>query len=70
MPFKIIISPPKKDYQVKEQCNNCTYQNGQFAEECEMCGEPLSHRPRTSSGQPESSFKIRDGTNRSSRDYY
>jgi len=31
-----------KDYQVKEQCRNCTFLNGQFAEECEMCGEPLS----------------------------
>jgi hypothetical protein len=28
---------------VKEQCRNCTFLNGQFAEECEMCGEPLSH---------------------------
>eukprot|EP01036_Dinobryon_divergens_P023157 gene23157-31476_t len=30
-----------KDYQVREQCQNCTMLNGQFAEECEMCGEPL-----------------------------
>lgn len=28
---------------MKEQCRNCTFLNGQFAEECEMCGEPLSH---------------------------
>jgi len=33
----------RKDYQVKEQCRNCTFLNGQFAEECEMCGEPLGH---------------------------
>lgn len=31
---------------MKEQCLNCTFLNGQFAEECEMCGEPL-----VSSGQ-------------------
>lgn len=30
-----------QDYQVKEQCRNCTFLNGQFAEECEMCGEAL-----------------------------
>jgi hypothetical protein len=41
-----------------------------------MCGEPLSNRPRNNLSsssqhyQPESSFKIRDGTNKSSRDYY
>lgn len=33
-----------QDYQVKEQCQNCTFLNGQFAEECEMCGEPLTAR--------------------------
>lgn len=27
---------------MKEQCRNCTFLNGQFADECEMCGEPLS----------------------------
>jgi hypothetical protein len=32
---------------VKEQCRNCTFLNGQFAEECEMCGEPLSHAFKT-----------------------
>jgi Ca2+-binding EF-hand superfamily protein len=31
----------RKDYQLKEQCRNCTFLNGEFAEECEMCGEPL-----------------------------
>jgi methionyl-tRNA synthetase len=31
-----------QDYQLKEQCRNCTFLNGQFARECEMCGEPLS----------------------------
>mmetsp|Transcript_5990 Transcript_5990/g.13088 ORF Transcript_5990/g.13088 Transcript_5990/m.13088 type:complete len:174 (+) Transcript_5990:3-524(+) len=36
----------RKDYQVREQCPNCTFVNGQFAEECEMCGEPLSHARR------------------------
>ncbi|KAJ1419000.1 hypothetical protein B484DRAFT_400320, partial [Ochromonadaceae sp. CCMP2298] len=25
------------DYQVREQCPNCTFVNGQFAEECEIC---------------------------------
>jgi len=32
----------RKDYVIKEQCRNCTFLNGQFAEECEMCGEPLT----------------------------
>ena len=32
----------KKEYQVKEQCRNCTFLNGQYADECEMCGEQLS----------------------------
>lgn len=32
----------RKDYQLKEQCRNCTFLNGEFAEECEMCGEPLA----------------------------
>lgn len=32
----------RKDYQVKEQCSNCTFLNGQFASECEMCGFKLS----------------------------
>eukprot|EP01038_Epipyxis_sp_PR26KG_P005601 gene5601-7730_t len=39
----------RKDYQIKEQCLNCTFQNGQFAEECEMCGEPLSHSTKSTS---------------------
>ena len=38
----------RKDYQVKEQCSNCTFLNGQFASECEMCGEPLSSRRKAS----------------------
>jgi len=38
----------RKDYQIKEQCRNCTFLNGQVAEECEMCGEPLSHAHHTS----------------------
>lgn len=28
----------RKDYQVKEQCRNCTFLNGGLAIECEMCG--------------------------------
>lgn len=36
----------RKDFQVKEQCSNCTFLNGQFAVECEMCGEPLSRTRR------------------------
>jgi len=31
----------RKDFQVKEQCYNCTFLNGQYAIECEMCGEQL-----------------------------
>ena len=27
---------------MKEQCRNCTFLNGQFSQECEMCGEPIS----------------------------
>ena len=29
------------EFQVKEQCNNCTFLNGQYATVCEMCGMPL-----------------------------
>ena len=29
-------------YQLKEQCLSCTFLNGEFAEVCEMCGEPLA----------------------------
>jgi Ca2+-binding EF-hand superfamily protein len=36
----------RKDYQLKEQCRNCTFLNGEFAEECEMCGEPLHSSKR------------------------
>ena len=31
----------RPDFQVKEQCNNCTFLNGQYATVCEMCGMPL-----------------------------
>lgn len=31
----------RPDFQVKEQCSNCTFLNGQYATECEMCGLPL-----------------------------
>ena len=47
----------RKDYQVKEQCRNCTFLNGQFADECEMCGEPLSN----STGQASKSFNKTGG---------
>ena len=30
-----------KDFQVKVQCSNCTFLNGQFALSCEMCGEGI-----------------------------
>jgi len=30
-----------KDYAFKEQCSNCTFLNGHFATECEMCSKPL-----------------------------
>jgi methionyl-tRNA synthetase len=46
-----------QDYQVKEQCRNCTFLNGQFADECEMCGEPLSN----STGQASKSFNKTGG---------
>lgn len=31
----------RPDFQVKEQCNNCTFLNGQYATVCEMCGMSL-----------------------------
>jgi len=31
----------RPEFVVKEQCNNCTFLNGQYSGECEMCGEPL-----------------------------
>lgn len=77
--INFIIIHYSQDYQVKEQCVNCTYLNGQFAEECEMCGEPLSHRQHNgrkgSAGSndhhlalknPDSTFKIHDGMRNSS----
>ena len=36
----------RKDFQLRSQCPNCTFLNGQFANECEMCGEPLSTSSR------------------------
>jgi ribosomal protein S27E len=30
-----------KGFQVKVQCANCTFMNGQFALACEMCGRNL-----------------------------
>lgn len=30
-----------KDFQIKQQCSNCTFLNGHFARECEMCGDKL-----------------------------
>jgi len=46
----------RKEYQVKEQCRNCTFLNGQYADECEMCGEHLSSASSSSSSNPQ--FKI------------
>ena len=37
------------DFAVKAQCKNCTFLNGQFSGECEMCGEPLRSGNTTSS---------------------
>ena len=37
-----ILNLPFQDFQLKEQCRNCTFLNGQFSDECEMCGEPIS----------------------------
>lgn len=31
----------QKDFQIKQQCSNCTFLNGHFAKECEMCGEKI-----------------------------
>ena len=31
----------KSDHAFKEQCSNCTFLNGHFATECEMCSKPL-----------------------------
>lgn len=31
----------QKDFQIKQQCGNCTFLNGHFAKECEMCGEKI-----------------------------
>ena len=31
----------RPEFVVKEQCQNCTFLNGQYSSECEMCGEPL-----------------------------
>ena len=30
------------DHGIKEQCGNCTFLNGHFATECEMCSKPMS----------------------------
>jgi Ca2+-binding EF-hand superfamily protein len=32
----------RSEFVVKEQCKNCTFLNGQYCRDCEMCGEPLS----------------------------
>lgn len=34
----------QKDFQLKEQCGNCSFLNGPFAFECEMCGKSLKKR--------------------------
>jgi len=47
----------RKEYQVKEQCRNCTFLNGQYADECEMCGEHLSSASSSSSSS-NPQFKI------------
>ena len=31
-----------QEYQLKEQCRSCHFQNGHLASQCEMCGKPLS----------------------------
>ena len=31
----------RPEYQVKNQCSNCMFLNGQYATECEMCGMSL-----------------------------
>jgi Ca2+-binding EF-hand superfamily protein len=39
----------RPDFQVKEQCTNCTFLNGQYASECEMCGLGLGSNSSSSS---------------------
>jgi hypothetical protein len=34
----------QKDFQLKEQCGNCSFLNGPFAYECEMCGKTMKKR--------------------------
>ena len=34
----------RKDFMVKEQCPNCTFLNGHFSSDCEMCGSRLARR--------------------------
>lgn len=37
----ILFHALSQDYQLKEQCKNCSFLNGHFASECEMCGTAL-----------------------------
>lgn len=37
-------NPSRSDQQILQQCYNCSFQNGDYSVECEMCGEPLASR--------------------------
>lgn len=42
---------------------NCTFMNGQFADECEMCGEPLAGGKAGGRMRPASATHQRSGSN-------
>jgi hypothetical protein len=39
-------NPAGRGMQIMQQCNNCSFQNGEYVSECEMCGEPLINRQK------------------------
>ncbi len=43
----------RADFVVKEQCKNCTFLNGQYSNECEMCGAGLSRSENAGSSSDE-----------------
>ena len=47
------------DFHVKEQCTNCTFLNGHFATECEMCCKPLPSSRSASVSRSRSSMSSR-----------
>jgi hypothetical protein len=55
----------RSDFVLKEQCNNCTFLNGQFSSDCEMCGMAL----RTSSRPGHTEHKDRERSSTPNRRY-